>query len=36
MTREIDFDDGNEGLTSPTDELLTGPSTSTASEFHNR
>ena len=36
MTREIDFDDGNEGLTSPTDELLTGPSTSTASECHNR
>ena len=35
MTREIDFDDGNEGLT-PTDELLTGPSTSTASECHNR
>lgn len=30
VTREIDFDDGNEGLTSPTDELLTGPSTSTA------
>lgn len=35
MTREIDFDDDKEGLTSPTDELLTGPSTSTASECHN-
>ncbi|XP_022800484.1 serine/threonine-protein kinase 11-interacting protein-like [Stylophora pistillata] len=30
VTREIDFDDDKEGLTSPTDELLTGPSTSTA------
>lgn len=35
VTREIDFDDDKEGLTSPTDELLTGPSTTTASECYN-